>query len=912
MPETLEKLRPDRDLQCYFERPSAVAALSGAGPSGFTVSGTWRQQFDWAVIEWNRDNVFEHPAFRNLPDGDLSGLTLTYDETRSNCIPLDSDLYPTVDWPYLRIWADPGGVETLYKVRLKDHATAIEGSYHPAEAEFELAGSITAGDYVGITWTGEHHTYQIYAVDTLESAVQALVDSVNAFSPIMRAVREGRKIRLIYVGAGQTLENSTTGANGNRLGAYSFVSGAGTEYWTPTWCKFSGGTSPTKWRICLPFGGLQDIEERAVPTYAIRKMRWTYSADLQSGAYQRSEFQAQVTNWTVTGTGRGYKLAHPSSQRVEDGDAEAVYTGSWQKSKGNFSGGTIRHTTQAGASVQCQYRAGQSHTLYLGTRRAENCGAIRVVVDAEPAQTVNLQLPGEDVLVRLPLGVRGAGEHSVTVTHDGPGGKYIYFDFLEPAVISTQVPSVTPEDGTTPATDWDTDHSLALAAERTAWLLQCSGLRGRANHYVGALWFYELTREGHQYASGTVTFSGTPQHSQITEIRIGRVGQPPELDTVLQHLNVVGDTAASIAKAFELEINRGYTAIRAESAGNVLTIYARGMGTDGNNITLSASPTSGVFQAQTSGGTLAGGVNGEWRTDRTSSPRLNRAVRDWSRAYYTALKSAGIDVAAAFSMELQHGDPTAGTGIAQRYPDGTAVWLNTPALQTNFSPVSLDYWKEVYREMGQIMAEAGVTPYLQFGEVQWWYFPNASGMPFYDAYTTSMFETQYGRPMRVILTNTADPEEYAEETAFLRQLVGQFTAAIMSHVRSSLPGCRFEVLYPTDVNETALNTAVNFASGHWTPAQLECLKTESFTYTLGRNLDKAETSMAFGISRGFPASQCAFLVGISDVETAWQKERRSAKGRGMESVVLFALDQFCLIGYPLPLPAGMRRSLFQG
>ena len=43
--------------------------------NGFTVSGTWRQQFDWAVIEWNRDNVYEHPAFRNLPDGDLSGLT---------------------------------------------------------------------------------------------------------------------------------------------------------------------------------------------------------------------------------------------------------------------------------------------------------------------------------------------------------------------------------------------------------------------------------------------------------------------------------------------------------------------------------------------------------------------------------------------------------------------------------------------------------------------------------------------------------------------------------------------------------------------------------------------------------------------------------------------------------------------
>ena len=68
MTEQLTKLRPDRDLQCYFERPSAVAALSGASADGFTVSGCWRQQFDWAVIEWNRDNVFEHPELRNLPE----------------------------------------------------------------------------------------------------------------------------------------------------------------------------------------------------------------------------------------------------------------------------------------------------------------------------------------------------------------------------------------------------------------------------------------------------------------------------------------------------------------------------------------------------------------------------------------------------------------------------------------------------------------------------------------------------------------------------------------------------------------------------------------------------------------------------------------------------------------------------
>ncbi len=46
------------------------------------------------------------------------------------------------------------------------------------------------------------------------------------------------------------------------------------------------------------------------------------------------------------------------------------------------------------------------------------------------------------------------------------------------------------------ATDWDTEHSLALAPERTAWMIESLGFAGRQNHYVGALWFYELVEPG--------------------------------------------------------------------------------------------------------------------------------------------------------------------------------------------------------------------------------------------------------------------------------------------------------------------------------------------------------------------------------------------------------------------------------
>lgn len=194
MVDSLTKLRPDRDLLCYFLRPSAIAAFSATSQTGFTASGSWRQQFDWAVIEWNRDNTFEHPAFRNLPDGNLSGLTLTYDETRQNCIPIDSNLFPTVDWPSLRIWAEAGGTETMYKVPLLAHATPIAGSYQPATATFTLAGTPTNQDSIELAWSTEHYPYQLSASDTLETAAQALVDEINGSSPTMQAARTERKL----------------------------------------------------------------------------------------------------------------------------------------------------------------------------------------------------------------------------------------------------------------------------------------------------------------------------------------------------------------------------------------------------------------------------------------------------------------------------------------------------------------------------------------------------------------------------------------------------------------------------------------------------------------------------------------------------------------------------------------------
>src|SRR4029078_3053748 len=108
-----------------------------------------------------------------LPDGNLSGLQLSYEETRTNCIPLDSALYDALGWSYLRIWEQhkegPEDVEKLHWVRLRDHATPVEGEYLPATTEMELQGTPTTGDLIELAWLEDHCNYQMVPGDTLDS-----------------------------------------------------------------------------------------------------------------------------------------------------------------------------------------------------------------------------------------------------------------------------------------------------------------------------------------------------------------------------------------------------------------------------------------------------------------------------------------------------------------------------------------------------------------------------------------------------------------------------------------------------------------------------------------------------------------------------------------------------------------------
>ncbi len=155
------------------------------------------------------------------------------------------------------------------------------------------------------------------------------------------------------------------------------------------------------------------------------------------------------------------------------------------------------------------------------------------------------------------------------------------------------------------------------------------------------------------------------------------------------------------------------------------------------------------------------------------------------------------------------------------------------------------------------------------------------------------------------------PSAYPAECQMLAELIGDFTISVIDFVRQTHPAAHFEVLYAPDVNEPALNRAVNLPAA-WSPARLACFKTENFTFTGSRNLDKARGSIQLPAELGFPRSKSSHLIGVGEYTTPWAKESELAKGAALESVALFALDQFCFIGYGVPLSRHGGRSVFMG
>ncbi|GEM_PF-4054200 len=1019
MPETITKMQPDRTLYvASFSPQSAIGTIHHATPTGFELSGRFNALTDNVILEWNRDNDFEHPQLRYLPNGDFTGLTLSYDYAHSGLADIASAIFPYTGFPYLNVYA--GTPESLYQVALQNYATPVTGDSHrPASATVTLGGTMTANDAVKVLFFGEAYSYTI--VTNGESpalAVASLVSQINSGSTSMTAaagsgagdlilttLRKGNDANLIrgytltvghliqatggvtiggtpvsgdqasvtitlasgtsftssYTvqpgdGTGtisQQLANAINANSGNNTttGVAAFWPGSGgtstillvswqggtvgnriayqaaatggttispttstnmtgggqatpTETWSPSVFQCSGGHTPT-WQVTLPFGSITDITGRTVPASPIRKMQWLFSPplpDSQAMAFQ--EFSAQFTNWSITGSGSTLlKRANPGV-RYEDDSGDVVRSGNWTRVDGQYSAGGYSASATGGDYLQLTYHSPYTHDLYAGVYQDNFSGIALVTLDGVSQPNQDLYGGAYDsyrALVKLAAGI-APGLHTVRVTVSGAknaasSGWNCNIDFIEavapgdwndPAVTTSQVGF---------ATDFDTA-ALSLSPQRLAWGIHQLGVQGQVDHFVGIGQFCERSRSGGSFPQIVYTFSGTATPNDQIFLNFD--------SSAAGHFVQIGDTLDTIVQALAFEINENFSAIFATYSGTVLTVTAR-------DPSFSLATSVQVIGAGTEtigvSGSLTGGVVGTWQVDPAFATALNRGTRDWHQDFASTLSGLGMSTIFSYSTELINPPAV----FAQQYPDGTSVLTSNNSIQTAFRPETQSYWKQVYLETAQLMTAAGSTPALQFGEVQWWYTPNASGMSYYDSYTTSQFLAANGRALHVFLTNNDNPSAWPTDAAFIRGQLDAHVSAIQSYVLASYPSAQFEVLWPMDVNDPAtrqLNYFVNLPTS-WSPSQFSSFRAEAFGYTSSGAMSNATAAIQFPVSQqGFSSAQSRHIVGVFGYPWPWQRVLTLAGRAHLGGISLWAYDEFCLFALPLPLTGEVRRAQF--
>jgi hypothetical protein len=909
--DAIYKLQPTRTIHLQGASGfGAAAALHSATETGFKVSGIFRDAADFAVLViWNCDDFFGHPRFSYLPDGDFSGITLSFDLHYDNLQPIDSPKFATIDWPYLNCLKTDG---TLVQLRLFDRATLVGGTYSKAQGTFTLNGTPYGYDRVTL-W------YQNIAFDKIvswpnpESAEQIcreLAAQINSFN----WQGAGVLIPLEAEASGNTItvRAARPGYDGNMIRLYELHKNANL-YFTPHLVQLQGGSSDATWRVTIDFSaeGLTDLQ----------KIWLTFAPKLaDSAAYQAHEWEATFSNWAVTDAQgkRALKVAGPGSVRIEEDDAWVQYAGYWEWAPANWwSGGRAKRAAQQGAGVTIETHCNAVHDIYLGTRLDFDCGIVEARLDnGAPVQLDCYETAARARQVRRKLFSHvSAGQHCIEIRLTGnknpnSQGWYFCFDFLECAV-PTDVPDA-PElrSDVAVACDYGTDHTWKLSPQRLVWAIRKLGLIGEINHYVSVFWWNQRKRVGGYFPSVTVTYGGTWAGGDEAFLTIG--------GTTIGKSVFPADTPETIAEHFAYYINEVFVGVWAQASGGAITITVRSP-TPAYSISFSESHNSAQGTV-TVEGSLSGGVMGDWVIDDAVTPVLNRAARDWHADYFAELAAQGMSCVAAFSQELvlPPDDPPDAVWVA-RYPDGQPVQTATGlgdkySSHCAFAPPFRDYIKQAYQEMAALMEAAGLTARLQFGEVLWWYFNNSSGMAYYDAHTTARFYQQHGRALYVFQTPNDDPAVNGYVDAnFLRQTVKDHVDAIRSYVLASHPNASFELLWPLDVNDPAtrrLNRYINLPTEWETQSGsgFETFLIEGFQFAgIDRNLDKVRWMAGYPFEvLSWPRSASRYLAGNFNAGWPFERDYLTARRTLVPLIKLWAYDHLCLYARRLPLPTESR------
>jgi hypothetical protein len=821
-----------------FDRRGAVASIHNATANGFTVSGCWSDQADFAVLYlFNADDLYGHLfTSRYLPDFSLAGVTLDFDVAITGCMPPTSTKYPSVPWnalSYITSAEVPGTVAL-------PAPTSTAGAV-AASCSFTVAGTPATYDRVQLVYLGN----VLADLSTITTGQSLATVGANLAALVNTLTSSTVPIAATSSGATVTVTCTQAGRDGNGIALLSMYKTAGTTLLYPTGSsstasgqtgKLTGGADPTTMHFHLDFSALGLASCRLI---WLTLAPWlTYDSGTVHPslvAYAPMEFSVVFTSWTVAGTGTALKIAGPGSVTVGSRDAWTSYSGSgWTLEAGDYFQGFARWTSRWGDSVAVAYSCQHTHNLYLGTALSSSGGEFSISVDGGapiPLNTVvdaSTPIPGR----RLIASGVAAGVHEVVLT---VASGACVFDFVQAAVLSDPVTPPTTYAAVNAACDYDTDQTYKIPPARAVWILSQMGFQGDVDFYAGVFFALKRARNGGNFHQATITLSGTigvgnsfgvgsdtvwlslggpTGHGTAISGATSMGGNPTGTNaspwstaTVMGAAAYPADTLETLAQRMVDAINGTFVGICAaptSTAGQFTITVLSPINGFSLDVALSAGASIALAVTGDIGtGALQGGNEGTWEVDATQSSPLNRGFRDYLADFAGQVHAAGQTMTVAFSQELLAPPDlnTSGNAWAQRFADGStvltstgfgswgagvvesvsgsgpqtlkqtghgyitgntvhvaqgasgAVWAVTVTdanhyqlttlvsgtsftvaagattlidLQTSqctFNPGTVTaYLALCYVQAANILAAAGLVPWLQFGEMGWWFF----------------------------------------------------------------------------------------------------------------------------------------------------------------------------------------------
>jgi hypothetical protein len=391
--EQIQKFQPDRTLYLRgFDGTGAAAALYQTSPTGFSVSGVYRDMADFCVlVVYDADNIFEHYTVRYLPDFDLSGMVLSFDLTYQGLQCIDSAKFSWIDWATLDVVPQVVPSTPVVSPTLWDYATLVSGNYTVAQGTFTITAAGNCYQYDRLTLFVNNASFDFTSYEGGETATYVasyLADKINTYdwaafglnSVSVLASADNGQLTLKYARTGLVNVNGTevtwvayikfpgiaagstiyiagsayTVASVNSPTSLTLTASAGIQSCAIYLAEYGGddGNGLTVYFVVRPGNINLAVDKSVLPLTGgnsdnvtwniqldftslgfdkLRQAWFTFAPKLPSTTYYAdTEWTATFANWQVTDPNKvgTLKIAGTGSVRVGNADMSSTYTGS--------------------------------------------------------------------------------------------------------------------------------------------------------------------------------------------------------------------------------------------------------------------------------------------------------------------------------------------------------------------------------------------------------------------------------------------------------------------------------------------------------------------------------------------------------------------------------------------------------